>query len=329
MRRIPVTILAGYLGAGKTTILNHVLAERHDERIAVLVNDFGQVNVDAALIRSRTRSGGAAVLELSNGCVCCTIGDDLGETLSAIAAWDAPPERLLLECSGVAEPGRIAMTVGHWPGFELDAIIVAADAETVRARASDKYVGALVRSQLCVADIVALTRADLVGNGEVAAVEAWLRGVDPAARIVSAPGGRLPAALMMGARLSDGPKKDAPMGRAASGRSAEDGGHAHPAFATVTWRPEGPVDVDRLGLILASLPAQVHRAKGFVTDARTGAGTAVQVVGARASLVPGRAATGGQDAGGLVIIAVGSGREEALAGTLARLDECVSPMVGA
>ena len=84
--RIPVTVLSGYLGAGKTTILNRVLAGTDGPRLAVLVNDFGSINIDAALVRQRGRD----VMELSNGCVCCTIGDDLGETLTAIAAQ---PER--------------------------------------------------------------------------------------------------------------------------------------------------------------------------------------------------------------------------------------------
>ncbi|MFD2857810.1 CobW family GTP-binding protein [Seohaeicola zhoushanensis] len=169
--RIPVTVLSGYLGAGKTTILNRVLAGAGGQRVAVLVNDFGPINIDAALVRQRGRD----VIELSNGCVCCTIGDDLGATLSAIAVRPERPDRVLIEASGVAEPARIGMLAGHWPGFELDAVLVAADAETIRRRAGDKFVGQLVRNQLDSADIVLLTKTDLCEPEDVHATEAWLR----------------------------------------------------------------------------------------------------------------------------------------------------------
>ena len=299
MKRIPVTVLSGYLGAGKTTILNHVLSGPAGARMGVLVNDFGQVNIDAALIRRR----GENVVELSNGCVCCSVSDDLGETLSAIADWPEPPERLLLEASGVAKPSRIAMTVGHWPGFDLDAIVVAADAETVMPRAKDKYVGSLVRNQLQSADIVALTRGDLVGGGQVEKVTDWLRTLDAGTRVVEAPMGRIPADLLVGAGSDPRPE-------------AGDIGHAH--FATRAWRPDGPVDLTALRDVLENLPPAVHRAKGFVTDTATGEGAIVQLVGARCTITP------AQDADAcLVIIAAGESRDAALVETLDRLESCV------
>lgn len=269
-RRIPVTILSGYLGAGKTTIVNHVLAEAHGRRLAVLVNDFGPINIDAGLIGSRT----AATIELTNGCVCCTIGDDMGEALTALTEWADPPDHVLVEASGVAEPARIARSAGYWPGFELDAVIVAADAETVRARARDKFVGALVHSQLRSADLIALTKTDLVEAAALDGVRRWITCQAPQASCIDAVQGDVPAGIVVG-RTGAGPWFE-----------AEEEDHPHAHHVTACWRPGGPVDVARLSDLLAALPDTVHRAKGLVVDRDSGEGRLVQAVGRRCTVTP-------------------------------------------
>lgn len=266
--RIPVTILSGYLGAGKTTIINRVLTGGHGLRIGVLVNDFGPVNIDAGLIAAE----GEDLVELSNGCVCCSIGDDLGAAMSALASRPNPPDRLLLEASGVAEPARIAMSAGYWPGFELDAIVVATDVETIEARARDKYVGGLVRNQLAAADLIVLTKSDLVRPERKTEVMEWLRLQRPEARIVAAADGHVPLEILLGES-----------GNAASRIIA---GAPNPHFATAVWNPQGPVDTTRLAERLATLPTWVHRVKGFVQDAASGASMLVQVSGPRCVMVP-------------------------------------------
>lgn len=300
--RIPATVLSGYLGAGKTTIINHVLSQTTGVRLAVLVNDFGPINIDAGLIRGHHGN----IVELSNGCVCCSIGDDLGQALSAIAAWPEPPERLLLEASGVAEPARIAMAVGHWPGFELDAVVVAADAETVRERASEKFVGALVRSQLRSADLVALTKGDLVGSVRAAQAEAWLRSSDPLLRIVHTAQGAVPGEILLGL-----PRRNSDRGgKTASHR------HSHADFTTSLWRADRSVDTERLRETLTGRFPSLHRAKGFVTDGGTGELVLVQSVGARCEIskVPATAERG------MVLILAGGGDD--LAAITLELDRC-------
>lgn len=300
--RIRATVLSGYLGAGKTTIVNHVLSQPHGVRLAVLVNDFGPVNIDARLVRAQ----GERVVELSNGCVCCSIGSDLGEALGAIAAWPEPPERLLLEASGVAEPARIAMTVGNWPGFELDAVIVAADAETVRERAQDKYVGALVRSQLRSADLVALTKADVAGAEKTAQARAWLHAALPDIRLVEAAHGGIPGEILLGLpRRADGP-----------GEPAGNHDHGHAGFATSLWRPDRPVAIEELRKLLSQKFPSLHRAKGFVTDGRTGDKVLIQSVGARCEI---SAAPASSETGVVLIVA---GNEDDLAGITQELDGC-------
>ncbi|MGB2200079.1 MAG: CobW family GTP-binding protein [Pseudooceanicola atlanticus] len=279
--RIPVTILSGYLGAGKTTIINRVLAGPQGHGLAVLVNDFGAINIDAALVRQRGRD----VVELNNGCVCCTIGDDLGETLTAIAARPERPARVLIEASGVAEPARIAMSAGHWPGYKLNAVLVAADAETIRRRASDKFVGQLVRNQLDSADIVLLTKTDRIKPDATDATETWLHGRRKGTWVERTAGGRVATDVLF-SNIS-GPIGDKMSPSTGSG------------FVTRTWQPRGPVDITALKAVLDARPDNVHRAKGFVTDAATGHSVLVQCDGARTSLT----AQQGED--GIVVIAVG------------------------
>jgi G3E family GTPase len=305
MRRIPVSILSGYLGAGKTTIINHVLAEPHGRRLAVLVNDFGPINIDGRLIGSRN----AATIELTNGCVCCSIGDDMGEALTALAGWPDPPDHVLVEASGVAEPARIARSAGYWPGFELDAVVVAADAETVEARSRDKFVGTLVRSQLRSADIVALTKTDLVEAAARQEVRRWIACQAPQASCIEAVQGRVPAGVVFGRRDGGGPV--GPVG-------AGDALHHHAPHVTACWRPRGPVDAGMLSELLAGLPDTVHRAKGLVVERRSGKGLLVQAVGRRCSI----ASHPGPVDAALVLISTGSRAE--LEAVCARLDRaCV------
>ena len=138
---IPVTVIGGYLGSGKTTLLNALLRGGHGRRLAVLVNDFGSINIDADLITAH----GGDTISLANGCICCSLQDNLGTTLHSLAARSDPPDQIVIEASGVADPSRIGHYAMSLPGLHLDAVIVVADAEGIRRQARDKYVGDIVR----------------------------------------------------------------------------------------------------------------------------------------------------------------------------------------
>lgn len=317
--RIPVTILSGYLGAGKTTLINHALTQPHGLRLTVLVNDFGSVNVDATLIRSRD----AETIELSNGCVCCTIGDDLGDALTAIADSPEPPDHVLLEASGVSEPARIARTAGYWPGFTLDAVIVAADAVSVQDRARDKFVGTLVRSQLKSADIIALTKTDIIGAPELEKVRTWLSSELTAPKILNAPHGALPAALFFGhiedsasLRAQSPDQQTPPHTHDHAHDHKHEHDHAH--YETAFWRPDGSVNLTSLRSTLVDLPASIHRAKGYVTDAETLECLLVQCVGRRCEITKAPALT----EPGIVMISASA--DGALEETCSRLDQAIA-----
>ena len=269
---IPVTVIGGYLGAGKTTLLNRLLADPQGVRLAVVVNDFGSVNVDAALIANRE----GETISLTNGCVCCSIGDNLALALHDLAERPNGPEHIVIEASGVADPARIADYAASHPRLFLDGIIVVADAETVRTRIHDKYVGDLVRRQLETADLVVLSKTDLIDAAAFRQVRTWIAVEMPGARIVAAPrAGQAADLLLSGAT-----------GYAALSRPRADGEHAR-QFATWSFVHRQMLDGDALRTAVAALPPAVVRAKGIVRLVEAPERRFVlQLVGRRWSLEP-------------------------------------------
>ena len=155
-RRVPVTLLGGYLGAGKTTVLNSVLA-RTERPIAVLVNDVGAVNIDASLVRRRNSD----TIELTDGCVCCTLAGGLAAAFDGLRSRPEPPDHVILELSGVADPARVAPWADS-DGFRLDGIVVLVDADQFADRLDDPVTGPSVQAQLAAADLFIVTKLDLV-----------------------------------------------------------------------------------------------------------------------------------------------------------------------
>lgn len=130
---VPITLLAGFLGAGKTTLLNRLIAYQQNERVAVLVNDFGSINIDSALVVNVESD----MVSLSNGCICCTIREDLLDTVLDLLEQPEPPQRIVIEASGVSDPWALAETLLLPEVREfarLESIITLVDAEQVRTR---------------------------------------------------------------------------------------------------------------------------------------------------------------------------------------------------
>ena len=262
--RIPLTVIGGYLGAGKTTVLNEVLRST-DTRVAVLVNDFGEIDVDASLVASHS----GETISLTNGCVCCSLADGFFAALQTVRAVDPPVDHVLVEASGVADAGQVAQW-GHTPGFRLDGVVVVADADAVVALAADAYVGDTVRAQLRAADLVLVTKLDLVDD--VAPVRAWIATVTDAP-VVDAPHGRVPLSVLVGtATTVDPPLEPA----------------RHPAYVTASVESDAVVDPATLASALTDRPVGLLRAKGIVRVADApDRQSVVQVVGRRHDVRPG------------------------------------------
>ncbi|HJQ60840.1 MAG TPA: GTP-binding protein [Vineibacter sp.] len=193
-RRLPLTVIGGFLGAGKTTLLNRLLRQAGGRRFAVLVNDFGAIDIDSRLVVAH----GGDTISLANGCICCGIGDSLVMALMRVLEKAASLDHVVVEASGVGDPARIAELALIEPLLARDGVLVLADAASVRAREADRYVGDTIRRQLDGADLLILNKTDLVSEGELTALTAWLRDRRADARILAATHADIPVELLFG-----------------------------------------------------------------------------------------------------------------------------------
>lgn len=184
MKKIPVIVLAGFLGAGKTTLLNHILKQSLGLRIGVIVNDFGAVNVDALLVAKQTDQK----VELSNGCMCCTLGEGgIDETLEQLAYSGSPIDAIVIEASGIAEPGEIAFLVQASKNkhVEFAGIVYVIDAENFHSVQQD------VTEHIKLADIILLNKADLVAESKLKAITESCEVLNARAPILATTHGQL------------------------------------------------------------------------------------------------------------------------------------------
>ncbi|MDP6159998.1 MAG: GTP-binding protein [Acidimicrobiales bacterium] len=314
--RVPMVVLGGWLGAGKTTLVNRLLRATNGERIAVVVNDIGEVNLDVGLIAARDGD----TVELANGCICCSIGDSLAVTLRDLVlagqSSNRQLDRLVVEASGVAEPDRVA-AYGDRRRIRPDGIVVAVDATDVVIRAADPACGPLVLRQIRAADLLVVTKADLVPDGGLGAV-AWCTELAPDVPIVIAdsPEGANPDGADRWVQSVLGSPALGASSVGSTDSTGEDGNHGDgdslavgPALdlpvETAMWRASGPVDVDRLAASLASLVNQLGpallRAKAVV-EALDGTTTAIHLAAGRVTIEPVMASVPESAAGVLVAI---------------------------
>ena len=287
---VPVLLVTGFLGAGKTTVVNHLLAQAEGRRIAAVVNDFGAVNIDAELIAD-TSDG---VVSLSNGCICCSLEGDLLRTLAALLRRDPQPEFIVIETSGVADPADIVRNLMDpliWRGAPLETVLCVVDATTTPAALHDD---ALLRSQLRAADVVALSKLDLVDATDHAQLREAIRTLHPAAVVVDAPHGEVPAALLFPVDVDRAPvPREIQPRRPTSDR-----------FETLSWTSERPVSLSRLQQAIGRLAPKLVRAKGlFEAAEQPGRLMVFQLAGGRATLAPGEPLAAGVPRTRIVFIA--------------------------
>ncbi len=277
----PVTILTGFLGAGKTTLLNHILSNQDGLKTAVLVNEFGEIGIDNDLVVSTS----ADMVELSNGCICCTINGELLEAVERILNRPEPLDYLVVETTGLADPLPVAMT---FLGSELrdqtrlDSIITLVDAENCNARVFESEVG---RSQIIYGDILLLNKTDLVSKERVEKLEESLRSIKKDARILHSVKGDVPLPLLMSVglfesdRVANAADHDHAHhdhhGHNHHGHSHADHDHDHDhdhgehldieGYTSLSFSSDGPFSLRKFQNFLDNqLPESVFRAKGIL-----------------------------------------------------------------
>jgi len=271
-RGLPVTIITGFLGSGKTTLLNHILNNQKGMRTAVLVNEFGEISIDAQLIVSSEED----LVELNNGCICCTIRDDIAESVLRLMERSDKIDYLVVETTGLADPLPVALT---FLGPELrdltrlDSIITLVDATNF---APDLFNSNVAYSQIAYGDVILLNKIDLVEEAEIERLEKRIREIKEDARILRTVNSAVPLELILDTDLfqaSSLPQEEAHDHDSHDHHDHEhdhDHHHSHHShieadgFNSLAFESDQPFSLDAFQNFLNELPDAVFRAKGVL-----------------------------------------------------------------
>jgi G3E family GTPase len=270
MKPVPVDVVTGFLGAGKTTLLQAVLrGALAGERVAVVMNELGDVSIDGRVIRGLEHV--ETMVELDNGCVCCSIDDFAFDAALQEVVRRADPTLIVLETTGVADPGPLTERLRR-AGLPLDAVITVVDAASIERLLLEVPV---VRAQIRAADFLLLNKVDLVDEAMLRRLEGRLRALNRRALTRTCERGRVAADLLFAtsarrlrapAAESRAMSHDADVTAGAPAQPHAGGGHGHGAerLSAFSWRAECELDQRRFERFLANLPPNIYRAKGFV-----------------------------------------------------------------
>jgi G3E family GTPase len=269
-RGMPVTIITGFLGSGKTTLLNNILQNREGLKIAILVNEFGDIDIDSQLLVSRDDSA----IQLSNGCICCSINEDLVEAVYSIMSREDQYDYLVIETTGVADPLPIIITfVGSdlRDVTRLDAILTVVDAEQFT---TDHFDSDAALNQLAYGDVILLNKVDLATPKQVEDLEKYLKNLKVGVRTIRTERCQVPLPLILDIDTFQIP---AAAEREIAG-SAEDSHHHHhdeecnhhshhlenDGFVSYSFESDRPFSIEKFQGFLDKLPTQIFRAKGII-----------------------------------------------------------------
>mgnify|MGYP003624384279 FL=1 len=325
LSKIPVTVITGFLGSGKTTLIRHLMTNAGGRRLAVLVNEFGTVGVDGDILKSCAIPDCPEenIVELANGCICCTVADDFIPTIEALMALPTRPDHILIETSGLALPKPL-LKAFDWPAIRskitVDGVIALADAEAVAAgrfaadehavdeqRKADESIdhetplSEVFEDQISCADIILMSKADLAGEDGLAAARKVIEAESPrVVPILSMSEGVIDTNVVLG--LNAAAEDDL-----AARPSHHDGhdDHEHDDFETIVVPMPEIDDVDALVSAIERLANEQHilRVKGYVAVAGKPMRMLVQAVGARVRHQYDRPWGAGARQGHLVVIA--------------------------
>ena len=284
---VPVTLLTGFLGAGKTTLLNRILNDDHGLRVGVLVNDFGAINIDAALIEGVEEN----TISLTNGCVCCEIRDDLVNSLEQLLTRVNEIDYIILEASGVADPEGIVMTFldhKYENLLRLDSITCIVDAEAVFTHGDNTVLSTLKMRQIAFADMVVLNKVDLITPEHIEVIREWIGHYLNRIRIIEAVHCNVPLEIL----LAVGRFEPENVLKLHNNPAARNTGQHHDhdslehTFDTWSFESERPFSLKALReMVHKELPASIYRCKGIVFTAESpNTRFTLQIVGRRTEI---------------------------------------------
>ena len=241
---IPLTLISGYLGTGKTTLINNLLRTTK-KKIALLVNDFGDVNIDESLIEARTDS----VLSIAGGCVCCSYGNELIETLESMNSNEILPDHIVLEASGIALPSKIIQTISLMDFLSFHGTVLLTDASRLRSQLNDLYISDTISSQIEQHDLLVLNKADLLKEDEL------LHCIDTLSK-------RFEIRKFLKTVNAYIEEKDLLIDFGPGEKIKLEKKQEH-GFISSTIKPTGPINADALSTLLQDPVYNIERAKGF------------------------------------------------------------------
>jgi cobalamin biosynthesis protein CobW len=305
--KIPVSVITGFLGAGKTTLVRHVLGHAKGKRLALIINEFGELGVDKSVLAAcgEETCREEDMIELANGCICCTVAEDFIPTITDLLSRPDRPDHIIIETSGLALPQPLIRAF-NWPeiksGVTIDGVVTVVDAAALAEgrfasdeaavdaqREADRMLdhltplGELFTDQLVAADLLVLNKTDLVSAGDLAGIEAELRlKMRPGTGIVRASNGHVDVAALLGLGLAT---EDNLAGRDSAHELEHGGeGHEHDDFDSFSLKLPAVAKDQLLATIEATLRAHdILRLKGFAAIPGSPMRLAIQAVGPRLS----------------------------------------------
>jgi G3E family GTPase len=256
--KLPVTIITGFLGSGKTTLLNEILKHFPNGRVAVLVNEFGDINIDSQLLITIDED----VIELTNGCICCTINNNLSEAVFRILAHRDRIDHLIVETTGLADPLPIATTflaTELWSFTRVDAILTVVDAEVFTP---EHFGSEIAFRQIAYSDMILLNKTDLVTEAALEALEQYLHTIKPNPRILKTSYGQVPLPLILDIKLHDSSFCPASLDADQSRIVAQP---PNEGYMAVSFESDHPISLRKFQQFLDyQLPKEVFRGKGVL-----------------------------------------------------------------